>query len=648
MRKLRGEKKMKSKTKIMTIAAVALLTSMMLSTLPVLAAPKPMLLDPTTIPKWVNQLAGPPPAYVPKEIMNEDGEVIQHEYAIRMLLKNQQVLPPRYPKTLVWGYGGFAEDAVTGANLGFVLNSPGPSFEAVRGIPIKVKWVNNIYTPHSHPVDPTLHWANPNNIMMPTYPFRPYPPGYIRAQWPVPLTTHLHGGEVPSGSDGGPETWFTWNGKHGPDYSTIEPTSPNAAVYYYPNMQQPTTLWYHDHALGITRLNVMSGLAGFYLLRDPEGDDIAPLLPSGKYEMPLVIQDRIFKRNGDMFFPSDGVNPDVHPYWQPEFFGDTIMINGLVWPNMNVDQGQYRFRFLEGSNARFYTLSFRVDGDLTNPALPFIQIGSDGGYLREPVELTEFTFAPGQRVDILFDFSSFEPGTKIILRNTANAPFPDGDPVDPDTTGQIIQFTVTDNTGPEPTDLPDELNPTLPADGWPTLPEPTTTRMLPFFEEMSAIDEPLGVFLNGQKWSGVITETPTLGTTEEWWLINPTEDAHPIHLHLPQFQVVYRQQFDAEAYTAAWIEENGMPPVPTDTVPTDIDVTPYLIGDPVYPNAEEIGWFDTIITPPGWVTVIRVRFASQDGTPYPFDATSGPGYVWHCHILEHEDNEMMRPYQVMP
>jgi FtsP/CotA-like multicopper oxidase with cupredoxin domain len=532
-------------------------------------------------------------------------------------------------------------------NLGFVLNSPGPTFEAIKDIPVKVKWVNNIYSSHLFTVDPTLHWADPNNMgMMIMPPFRPYQAGYAMAQRPVPLVTHLHGGEDQSDFDGGPEQWWTWNGLRGKDYSTYEETDPNAAVFYYPNEQEATTLWYHDHALGITRLNVMSGLAGFYLLRDPD-DTVAPLLPSGEYEVPIVIQDRIFQQNGQMFFPGDGVNPDVHPYWQPEFFGNTIMVNGLVWPNMNVDQGQYRFRFLEGSNARFYTLTFRVDGSFGNPALPFTIIGTDGGYLRTPVNATEFTFAPGQRVDILFDFSGFDPGTKIIIRNTANEPFPDGDPLNPDTVGQIMQFTVTNNDGPDAAVLPALLNPTLPAGPWPTLSAGSKTRMLPFFEEMSAIDEPLGVFLNGQKWAGPITELPAVGTTEDWWLINPTEDAHPIHTHLTQFQLVYRQQFNATEYQAAWEAENGPAPVPVDTIPEEVDVTPYLTGDPVYPTAEEMGWFDTIITPPGWVTVIRIRYASQDGTGYTFDATEGPGYVWHCHILEHEDNEMMRPYKVV-
>jgi spore coat protein A len=622
-----------------TIVFVAIAVILLPAILPLVSAPPPQgpkLLDPTTIPKWVNQLAGVPPVYVPETVNGVQ------EYTIVMNKTNQQVLPPGYPKTTVWGYGGMT-------NLGYVVNSPGPTFEVTRGVPTKITWVNNIESQSLYTVDPTIHWANPNGMTMPTTQFRPYQAGYAQAQTPVPLVTHVHGAVVYSGSDGGPEQWFTANGIHGPDYYTYEPTAPNAAVYYYNNTQDPTTLWYHDHALGITRLNVMSGLAGFYLLRDPT-DTVAPLLPSGEYEVPLVIQDRVFLQNGDMYFPLDAVNPDVHPYWGPEFFGDTIMVNGLVWPNMNVNQGQYRFRFLEGSNARFYTLSFVTNyGTEDEEAYSFTQIGTDGGYSPEAVALDEFTFAPGQRVDILFDFSEFEPGTKIILKNTAGSPYPGDDiPADPETTGQIIQFTVTDNEGPAAADLPSPLN-TIPI-----LPATTTNRMLPYFEEMSAADEPLGVFLTGQKWAAPITEEPAVGTTEYWVLINPTGDAHPIHLHLVQFQLVGRAPIDAEAYTDAWLDANpdavgpnGFAPLPTDVAPNNIDVNPYVTGPTEFAGLKEQGWFDTIITPPEYVTVIQVRFTQQDGSAFPFDATDGPGYVWHCHILDHEDNEMMRPYHVI-
>ncbi|MEJ2240631.1 MAG: multicopper oxidase domain-containing protein [Candidatus Bathyarchaeota archaeon] len=638
------------KISIIIISTTLLLAGMAFPIIPALSAPNgPKMLDPTSIPKYVNQITGAPPVYVPT-IYNEGTENEYQEYTVEMTKSNQQVLPPGYPKTTVWGYGGMT-------NLGYIVNSPGPSFEATRDIPIKVTWVNNIHSQHLYTVDPTVHWANPNGMTTPTAPFKSYQAGYAMAQTNVPLVTHVHGAVVYSGSDGGPEQWFTANGIQGPDYYTYEPTTPNAAVYYYNNTQNPTTLWYHDHALGITRLNVMSGLAGFYLLRDPDNIFETNILPRSEYEVPIVIQDRAFLQNGNMYFPLDAVNPDDHPYWGPEFFGDTIMVNGLVWPNMNVDQGWYRLRFLEGSNARFYTLSFVTDyGTEDEESHEFTQIGTDGGYLPEAVTLDEFTFAPGQRVDILINFAGFEAGTTIILKNTAGSPYPSTDPEglpDPDTVGQIMQFTVNDNPGytlPRP--LPSPLNII------PDLGTPTVSRMLPYFEEFSDIEEPLGVFLTGQKWAAPITEEPELDTTEFWYLINPTGDAHPIHLHLVQFQVEARAPIDAEGYTNAWLDANPLAkgdtdnfvPLPIGTAPNNIDVTPYVTpGVPrTLPEPEEQGWLDTVITPPEYVTVVKVRFAQQDGSAFPFDATDGPGYVWHCHILDHEDNEMMRPYHVLP
>ncbi|MFW9886343.1 MAG: multicopper oxidase family protein [Candidatus Thorarchaeota archaeon] len=610
------------------------------------AAPVPIgLLDPTTIPKFVTQLTGPPPVYNTTDVLDSGGNLVKQTAIVDMTEFSQQVLPLPFPQTPVWGYGGLAHDALTGDSLGYVHNQPGPTFEAIRGIPIEVEYQNKIVSPHMFPVDPTLHWANPNNVPMGTYvpPFTPYPPGYPEAQSPVPLIPHLHGGEVQSTSDGHPEAWFTASGIHGPEYNTENPTADSSAIFYYPNAQPATTLWYHDHALGITRINVMSGLAGFYLLRDPN-DSIAPLLPSGKYEMPLVLQDRTFKTDGSFWFPEVGVDPGVHPYWQPEFFGNVIMVNGLAWPNMNVDQGQYRFRLLDGSNARFYTLKFWVPS--LDSFLPFIQIGSDGGYLRTAAALTELTIAPGERADVLVDFSGLPTGTKVILKNTAKTPFPKGTPADPKTVGKCMQFTVGPNPGPAPAALPPLMNPTL-SGVYPTLPLPILQRTLPLFEVMGPLG-PTMVTLNGQLWSGVVTETPTLGTTEEWVIVNPTADAHPIHLHLTQFQVVSRQNMQTAKYAADWMALNGMPPLPEDVVPTEIPVGPYLNGQPYAPPLNEQGWKDTVQVYPGQVTIIRVRFAPIDGSPaYPFDATSGPGYVWHCHILDHEDNEMMRPYIVI-
>jgi FtsP/CotA-like multicopper oxidase with cupredoxin domain len=608
----------------------------------------PELLDPLTIPKWVNQLDSPPPVYVPTNVTDSFGQLIRQEYTATVTEFNQQILPTHdsngnptgFSSTKVWGFEGEAKDAITGESLGLVQSTPGPTFEAIQGVPIHVKWVNNLVDAagkpltHLFPVDPTLHWANPNGMEMPMSPVTApsFPPGYPNAQSPVPIVIHLHGGEVASTSDGHPEAWWTANGIHGPAYTTASTTDANSAVFIYPNGQQPTTLWYHDHALGITRLNVVAGLAGFYILRSTT-DPLAELLPSGEYEMPLVIQDRNFLTDGSLYFRSDGVNPTIHPYWQPSFLGNTIMVNGKVWPNMNVKQGQYRFRILDGSNSRFYNLS------LSN-GMSFIQIGSDGGYLKAPVQLSSLLIAPAQRADILIDFSDVPAGQTVRLQNF----FTIGDsPVVRQTVGQIIQFTVTNDTGFTRKQLPSNLNPTLAGD-YPTLTSPKKQRILTL-TEVPGPNGFLALLLDGQRWDAPTSEVPELGTTEEWVIVNPTQDAHPIHLHLVQFQLVQRQTFNSTAYMADWAALNGEPPLNHPTVNV-ASLEPYLIGLPVEAAPNEQGWIDTVEANYGEITVIRLRFASQDGTPFPFDATVGPGYVWHCHIIDHEDNEMMRLYTV--
>jgi len=681
---------MKNQTMKTCSVALAILTIVFSIAWPVFAAPPPPgLLDPLTVPKFVNQLTGPPPVYVPENVTS-DGTLIRQDYTISMDLFKQQILPNNpalginFPETWTWGYAGNATDLITGAWLGYLQSSPGATFETIRGVPIQVTWKNNITSPQMFAVDPTLHWANPNEISMSELMmyvqqgiFPPFPPGFdgsnylnlnpgnFNAQYPVPLIPHLHGGEVQSTSDGHPEAWFTHNGLNGSAYNTAVPTTLGSAVFYYPNEQPPATLWYHDHALGITRINVASGLAGFYLLRDYNAtrDAVAQLLPSGKYEMPLVIQDRIFDTTGQFYFPSVGINPTDHPYWLPEFFGNTIMVNGKVWPKMYVDKGWYRFRLLDGSNARFYTLSFW--DTVLGVRIPFYQIGSDGGYLTAPSPpLKEITIAPGERADILVDFSNV--ANPILLKNTARAPFPKGAPADPNTVGQIMQFIVTGNSGFQqgaqlPALLPTPLNPTLwdwvnNVPKFPTLPTTTIQRILTLIEVMGP-GGPLEILLNGQKWGAPISENVAKGTVEEWVIVNPTADTHPIHLHLVQFQLISRQSFQVTKYLTEWMARNGKtwigPPYPPTVWPADynLDLAPYLQGKPTVAPPNEQGWKDTIQVNRGEVTIIRVRFAPIDpgyNPVYPFNVTQGPGYVWHCHILDHEDNEMMRPYKVAP
>ena len=592
----------------------------------------PQPLDPKTIDKYVNELVIPP-VFEPTEIKDKNTEKVKcHNYEAAISQFTQQILPVGFPETTVWGYGGKVRDPETGHIIPDFRSTPGPTFEVKRHIPINVQWVNNLTEPNPLAVDPTIHWADPNNMGMPMPPFPPFPPGFPLAQSPVPIVTHLHGGETEPPSDGYPEAWFTaGEAITGPDYVK--------SLYHYVNDQEPTTLWYHDHALGVTRLNVYMGLAGFYLLRDPHNclDGEHSELPRGKYDIPLAIQDRSFFDDGSLAFPTVGVNPNVHPYWRPSFIGDTIMVNGKVWPNLNVEPRQYRFRILNGSNTRFYNLAF-------SNQMPFMQISTDGGYLPKPVQLVSLLISPGERTDILVNFSQLAPGTKLIMTNSANAPFPNGNAPDPETTGQLMQFTVLDKPAVKPPPLPKVLNVLVP------LKHPQKTRTLTLMV-VGDPTKPVELLLDGQKWNAPVSELPLVGSTEDWQLVNLTKGAHPIHLHLIQFRLVSRQDFLVTQYTNDWLAINGQPPFdhPTKVLP----VKPYLLDGPINPPAHEDGWKDTIQAYPGQVTTIRVRFAPQDvriSIPginlFPFNPAEEPGYVWHCHILDHEDNEMMRPYKV--
>ena len=554
-------------------------------------------LNPNTLTKFVDPL--PVPGAMPTAGPN---------YYEIGAYKIQQQLHSQLPPTTVYGYGTSQATA----------SYPGATIVARKGVPISVKWTNHLTGPHilQYAFDPTIPAAQTTTG--------------------VPITTHAHGCEVEPQSDGGPMTWFTPGfAETGHDFVK--------QVLTYPNTQLPATIWYHDHAFGYTRHNVYAGLAGFFVITDPGNEP--PGLPSGPYDIGLAIQDRMFLTNGQLWYPNVGITP-THPIWMPEFFGDVILVNGKVWPYLNVEARKYRFRILEGSQARFYSLSLK-DRTTGGRGPAFYQIATDGGYLAKPVLLNdparasspELMIAPGERAEVIIDFSAYAPGTEFILKNTAKAPFPAGAPPDPKTTAQIMLFRVVPRTSPDNSVIPANLVTMN------RLANPTRTRVMTLNEQMGA-GGPVAMFLNGMPYHGApVTETPVLGTTEMWEVVNLTADTHPIHIHLVQFQILNRQNVDVKKYTAAFTAANPVMPAQT-YVP--VAPGPRLKGKVIAPDPNEMGWKDTFRMNPGQVTRILVRWAPQDGSPaFAFDATAAPGYVWHCHILEHEENDMMRPYYLV-
>jgi spore coat protein A len=611
-----------------------------------------------------------------------------------------------YTGTWVWGYRhGDEPTNPAGTYLG-------PVFVASRGTPTEIKFVNNLTDAHiawREWTDRTLHSG-----------FDPMPVDTAaHYQGSIPAVPHLHGGEVPPVLDGGPDAWFTADGlSHGHAYYSKAGALGNEAIYRYPNTQEAAPIWFHDHLLGGTRLNVYAGLAGAYMLTDPGLSLPTGLHPVGlqqgasgdvDYLIPLVIQDRMFDTNGQLYFPNVGINPE-HPYWIPEFVGDTIVVNGKVWPFLNVEPRRYRFLIINGSNARTYEL-FLVNPVTKAMGPPIWQIATDGGYLDAPVKidpnvkpLDKLVVMPGERAGIIIDFSGFA-GQTLLVRNTGRTPYPKGEAPHGSTLGQIMLIRVGTTSTYTPDQSYDPASGTAlrttpmkrlvnPAAG--TLATGVTadkTRQLTL-NEVIGTGGPLEILVNNTKWSGKSSDTtnflngvrpdfsavtvggvteyyselPNEGDTEVWEIVNLTADAHPIHTHLTQFQLINRQNFNTNKYNAAYaaafpggafIAAYG-PPLDYNTGNTralggNPDITPYLQGPVRPPNANEAGWKDTVQMLPGQVTRFAVRYAPEDkpisssSLYYPFDPNAGGhGYVWHCHIVDHEDNEMMRPYAVTP
>ena len=438
---------------------------------------------------------------------------------------------------------------------------------------------------------------------------------------PARIVTHLHGGENHPQFDGTPLQWFTKGGAKGPHYIT------NRFTYY--NEQRASMVWYHDHALGNTRTNVYAGLAGIFLIRDDQdtGEAGNPLgLPAGPHEIPLVLQDKTFNADGSMFYPTEGVT-SYHPQWVPEFFGDVAVVNAKIWPYVDVEPRRYRFRIVNGSQSRFYRL--QIVNEKSGRGLPFTQIGTDGGLLRDPVPMTALLISPGERADVIADFAGHE-NASFIVTNNARAPYPMGGRAG---LSQLLKIRVnkalqgTDDTTPAP-DLE------LPALS--RLPAPSVTRVQHLSETLDPLTgAPINLnvedapYLDDQTELPVVTTKPASGAVEDWLLVNTTADTHPIHLHLVTFEVIDRRPFDVASYD-----------------PESQAITYTGPAVPALPN--ENGRKDTVQAHPGEVTRIRARFELPDeGTIELPPGVENPQYVWHCHILEHEENDMMRAFEVV-
>jgi FtsP/CotA-like multicopper oxidase with cupredoxin domain len=458
---------------------------------------------------------------------------------------------------------------------------------------------------------------------------------------------HLHGGHTAARFDGTPDQWWTADGVKGPDYVTN--------TFTYLNDQPASLIWYHDHTLGATRFKPYLGLAAAYLVFDniDNGNTIlGQKVPAGygKYHLPLVIQDKQFNGDGTLFYPTeDEGGSGVHPIWVPEFFGDTPVINGKAYPYLDAQPRRYRLRLLNGSQARFYNLHFQQEGASD---LPFWVIGSEGGLLPKPAEKTSLVIAPGERFDVIVDFTGIQLGSTVMMTNDAKAPYPDGEEVEPNMT-QLMKINITTAVpanDPDITKLPANL--ILPA-----IPRLTATpgllpRDIVAKENMVSVDngegeqeeEPNEMLLNGYHFMDPTTDFIKVGTTETWQWINLTVDAHPMHPHLVTFQVVNRQKIDVAAYTNAWAAylDSGR----TTTKP---DVSSYLTEGPIDPAPEEMGYKDTVKTPPGYVTRTRAKFTlnATSVSDYDWRTKSFGKWVYHCHILEHEENDMMRPFVIV-
>jgi FtsP/CotA-like multicopper oxidase with cupredoxin domain len=574
---------------------------------------------------------------------------------------------------------------------------------------VEVKWKNKLdrlpmpVTSFGRPVvDTSLHWA---------YSLHGYE-GFSIEKDGVPIVPHVHGGHTDFQYDGNPEFFFS------PGYKVRGPQWVDKK-FLYRNDQPAGTVWYHDHALGITRLNVYAGMAGFFIIRDDfdTGQPGNPLsLPTFPYEAAFAIQDKMFHDDGSLFYPAypgdpfyddfitgEGavLPPDIFPGGGPtalaEFFGDHMVVNGKIWPKMEVEPRNYRLRLLNGCDSRFLGVQFfevppgATDFTSVTGPLPFTVIGSDQGLASSPTTVDTLLMETGSRYDLIFDFKNVAFGNRVIMKNIGgDEPF-GGDIPGPQVFGETDRIMAFDVVLPMDTAMTDAspIAALATAAFGPKLANAEQTprlRKVALFEGMDEFGrlQPLlgtaepatdqagnpinwpntpeyaNAGLVGQMegsiaWHSPTTENPALGSTEEWEIWNVTGDAHPVHLHLVNFEILGRQEILWDSHT-----DDDDRVIPNDDYATPAGDGTYLVNQPVVQHNGLLGTGfrivnltygpvvpqpaeyvenapkDMVTALPGQITRIKMFFDK-------------PGrYVWHCHILSHEDHEMMRVMHVGP
>ncbi|MFA0813160.1 multicopper oxidase family protein [Microbulbifer epialgicus] len=578
-----------------------------------------------------------------------------------------------FPKATVYGFRLEGESEV---------HSPGPTFLAKEGYPISVAFDNKLQGPHLFPVDISIHVP------------------YVVRKDPKarPIVIHLHGGHTEPRSDGHPEAWYTKNFAF-----TGKEFNLDNFRYNYSNTQDATTLWYHDHTVGLTRLNNYAGTAGFYLITDDNEQDLIAKgrLPKDKRTIPIMVQDKLFSTNGQLYYPgvhgeplSPFANVEIRPEWPnptilDEFFGNIILVNGKVWPRHMVSPRVYRLRLLNASDTRSYVFKFETE---SKAPVEFYVIGSDGGLLNRPTKVKQLVMSPAERYDILVDFSPYN-GRHVFLRNEGadevfrgyfnpKLPTPNdqakllvykknenwflfqdiGKKAPPTKVArEIMRFDVGHNLDQRDDYFEKDCEPNCIGDlnlstdthlrNLPTLPELVDKRRrLSLFRvsdnEGDTLSDGRSLLMLGTFNIGSLffqdkpTEIVEVGATEIWEFHNPTRAAHPIHVHLVEFSILNRQQaFYGELIMKPQV--NPSDPFGELIIGARIDPKEFkLTGQKILPQPNEAGRKDTVITLPGYVTRIKANFDCTG-----IDCTNGE-YVWHCHLLSHEDYDMMRPLKM--